>query len=119
MTKTKKNENKRSLYDELIEMAEDYNVQDNAMFLAAANQYQVQQRVINLIEESIDGADLTTEKTYLKGTTNSYASPLVKELPKHSDSANRTLQVMLDIVVKLGRKSEKESALSKFERDHK
>jgi hypothetical protein len=28
----------------------------------------------------------------------------VKELPKHSDAANRTAAVILDIIVKLGRK---------------
>ena len=108
---------KATLYDDLIRMAEEWNVSENTLFLAAANQYAVQQQVIELIKNEIDGASLTTEKTYLKGTTNAYASPLVKELPKHSDSANKTLQTMLDIITKLGKRTEKETALSKFEKE--
>lgn len=114
MTKTDKKSNKRNLFDDLMDMAAEYNVQDNAMFIAAANQYKVQQKVIEMIENAISNEDLTTEKTYLKGTTNSYANPLVKELPKHSDSANKTLQTMLDIITKLGHKTEEKSELSKF-----
>lgn len=108
---------KSNLYDDILAMAREYNVHENALFLAAANQYQVQQKVIELIKNEIDSGSLTTEKTYLKGTTNAYASPLVKELPKHSDSANKTLQTMLDIITKLGKKTEKETALSKFAKE--
>ena len=44
--------------------------------------------------------------TPMKGENNDYAAPLVKELPKHSDAANRTAGTILDIIVKLGRKTE-------------
>ena len=39
----------------------------------------------------------------MKGEKNDYAAPLVKELPKHSDAANRTAGIILDIIVKLGK----------------
>ena len=91
-------------FDELLKMAKRYGVDQNALFLAAAKQYDLQQRVINLINEGIDGKDLTTQKAYISGEKNDYAAPLVKELPKHSDAANRTAQVILDIIVKLGQK---------------
>ena len=60
--------------------------------------------MIDLLREGIEEGDLTTQKTYLKGQANDYAAPLVKELPKHSDAANRTAGTILDIIVKLGQK---------------
>lgn len=91
-------------YDELLKMARRYGVDQNALFLAAAKQYALQQKVIALLNEGIEDGDLTTQKTYISGQKNEYAAPLVKELPKHSDAANRTATVILDIIVKLGTK---------------
>lgn len=91
-------------YDELLKMARRYGVDQNALFLAAAKQYDLQQKVIALLNEGIEDGDLTTKKTYIAGQKNEYAAPLVKELPKHSDAANRTATVILDIIVKLGTK---------------
>lgn len=119
MTKAKKTQDKRSLYENLIEMAEEYNVADNTLFLAAANQYTVQQSVIETIKKQLDDdGSATTTKEYVKGRENVYVNPLIKELPKHSDSANKTLATMLDIITKLGHKTEKESALAKFTKAH-
>ena len=69
-------------------------------------QYDLQQRVIELMKGEIEGNDLTTQKMYIAGAKNDYAAPLVKELPKHADAANRTASVILDIIVKLGREPE-------------
>ena len=91
-------------YDELLKMARTYGVDQNALFLAAAKQYDLQQRVIRMLNEGIEDGDLTTQKSYVSGQKNEYAAPLVKELPKHSDAANRTAAVILDIIVKLGQK---------------
>ena len=90
-------------YAELLRMAKLYGVENNALFLSAAKQYDLQQRVIEMLKEGIEEGDLTTQKTYLKGEKNDYAAPLVKELPKHSDAANRTAGIILDIIVKLGK----------------
>lgn len=119
MTKTEKKSNKRNLFDDLVAMAEEYNVSDNTLFLAAANQYAVQQNVIEMIKNQLDDdGSATTTKEYVKGRENVYTNPLIKELPKHSDSANKTLATMLDIITKLGHKTEKETALAKFTKDH-
>ena len=99
---------KKTTYAELLKMAKSYGVEKNALFLAAAEQYDLQQRVIKMLKEGIEEGDLTTQKTYLKGESNDYAAPLVKELPKHSDAANRTAGTILDIIVKLGRKPSEE-----------
>ena len=94
---------KLATYDELLKMAKSYGVDRNALFLAAAKQYDLQQRVIEMLKEGIEDGELTTSKTYIAGQSNDYAAPLVKELPKHSDAANRTAGIILDIIVKLGR----------------
>ena len=91
-------------YDELLRMAKQYGVDQNALFLAAAKQYDLQQRVIEMLKAGIEDGELTTSKTYIAGQANDYAAPLVKELPKHSDAATRTAAVILDIIVKLGQK---------------
>ena len=93
-------------YEELLRMAKQYGVDQNALFLAAAKQYDLQQKVIEMLKAGIEDGEMTTKKTYLAGQQNEYAAPLVKELPKHSDAANRTAGIILDIIVKLGRKPE-------------
>lgn len=98
-------------FDELMKMAKDYGVADNALFISAANQYTIQTKVIKKIEAVLDESDAVVTKSYVKEVENLYSNPLIKELPKHSDSANKTLTVMLDIITKLGRKEEKSEGL--------
>ena len=102
---------KGTTFDELLKMAMSYGVDNNALFLAAAKQYDLQQKVIEMLKEGIEDGDLTTQKTYLKGQANDYAAPLVKELPKHSDAANRTAGTILDIIVKLGKPPAEDNGL--------
>lgn len=100
---------------ELMQMAVDYGVDKNAMFIAAANQYALQQRVIDNIKNALDAEDsLMTTKEYVKGRANVYANPLVRELPKHADSANRTAQTMLDIIKALGKEKKVEDRLTQL-----
>ena len=96
-------------YAKLIKMAEAYGVADNALFIAAANQYTLQQRVIENIKKALDEEEsLVLTKEYVKNRANAYANPLIRELPKHSDSANKTLNAMLDIITKLGHEPKEE-----------
>lgn len=113
----RKNE-KTTTYSKLMRLAQEYQVESNALFVAAARQYEIQSQVIDMIRDQLnsDGSAVST-KEYVKGRENVYANPLIKELPKHSDSANRTLQTMLDIINKLGRPIKEESALSAFEKE--
>lgn len=96
-------------YSKIIKMAEAYGVADNALFIAAANQYTLQQRVIENIKKALDEEEsLVLTKEYVKNRANAYANPLIRELPKHSDSANKTLNAMLDIITKLGHEPKEE-----------
>ncbi len=98
----------RKTFNDLLRMAKSYGVDKNALFLTAAKQYDLQQRVIEMLKAGIEESDLVTSKTYISGQANDYAAPLVKELPKHSDAANRTAGIILDIIVKLGQKPAEE-----------
>lgn len=109
---------KSTTYSKLLKMAKDYGVDKNAMFVQTAEQYDVQMRVIQSIKDELDSEkNLTTSKEYVKGRENVYANPLVKELPKHADSANRTLQTMLAIIEKLGRPPEPKDRLTEMKED--
>jgi hypothetical protein len=104
-------------YNELMELAEVYGVKDNALFTNAASQYELQKHVIDLMREEIDNNKLTCEKSYTAGEKNIYASPLLKELPKHIETANKTLLAMLEIINKLGHKKEVATALDAFNKE--
>lgn len=90
-------------FEELMEVAKRYGLDDNQLFISCAKQYDLQQKVIQSIRDEIENASLTTEKSYIKGNSNMYANPLVRELPKHSDAANKTLGMMLKTIETLGK----------------
>lgn len=110
---------KSTTYTKLLKMAHDYGVDKNALFLQAIEQYDVQARVIQNIKKALDeeDGDLTTSKEYVKGRVNIYANPLVKELPKHADAANRTLQTMLTIIKELGKPPTPKDRLTEMQED--
>lgn len=109
--KTVKNE---ITFSDLMKMAEDFGVDDNALFISAARQYEIQTKVIRKIENVLDESDPVVTKSYVKEVENLYSNPMIKELPKHSDSANKTLGMMLDIITKLGRRVEAKSGLEEL-----
>ena len=107
--------NPRSVYKQLMEMAKAYGVDQNPLFLAAAAQYQTQQLFISKIKREIASEKtLTTVKSYVADKENTYVHPLVKELPKHAESANRTAATLLDIITKIGKAPAERGRLAEF-----
>lgn len=112
--------NPRSVYKQLMELAVAYGVDQNALFVAAAAQYQTQQLIISKIKREIAAAKtLTTQKSYVADKENTYVHPLVKELPKHAESANRTAQTLIDIITKIGTTPKQTSELDEFNNEYK
>jgi hypothetical protein len=106
---------KKVSYQALMKMAKSYGVSDNALFISAANQYITQQKVIEMIRAQLEAEEsVVVTKEYVKDRENVYVNPMVRELPKHSDSANKTLAMMLDIIVKLGREPQPQDELTAF-----
>ena len=61
---------KNSTFDELLKMAEEYGVSDNALFISAAKQYGVQMRIIDSIEKILSDGDLMVSKEYVRNREN-------------------------------------------------
>lgn len=102
-------------YDVLMQMAETYNVADNPLFQSAARSYVDQLKMIAEMEAAIKSDGLTCTKEYVKGRENLAAHPLVSELPKYRDCANRTLITMRDLIIGLGTKTSTNDKQDDFE----
>ena len=71
--------------------------------------------LIARMRTQLDEDGMTVEKEYVKGRQNICVHPLVQEIPKHIDCANRTLGILGDIIAKRGRKKPDEvDGLSEF-----
>ena len=88
-------------FDEIMKLADQYGIKDNVLFVSAADRYAEQMKIIGEIQESLrDG--LLMETIGSMGQKKVEANPLVTQLPKYNDTANKTLGVMLDIIQRLG-----------------
>lgn len=105
---------KGATYKDLLIMAEEYGVEDNALFLSAAKNYETQKKLIDRMSVAIENDETIVSKEYVKGRETLTAHPLVKELPKHIDSANKSLSTMLNIISTLGEKRAVGDKLNEF-----
>lgn len=104
------NTKKTITFDDLMALARRYSVNDNEMFISCAKQYEMQTNLIDKMKKAIEDDEMLVTKEYVKGRENVMANPLIKELPKHYDSANKTLGIMLNIIEAMGSKSERKQS---------
>lgn len=100
-------------FDEIMKLADQYGVKDNVLFVSAADRYAGQIRIIQEMTESVAGGLLMTQ-TGSKGQEKIETNPLVAQLPKYNDTANKTLGVMLDIIQRLGTQEPAGDKLGEF-----
>ena len=93
---------KKQNFDEIMELAEQYGVKDNVLFVSASKRYAGQLDLIEKLQAEIAAIGLTVGKTNVNGIVNIDSNPLVSQLQKYNEVANKTLGVMLDIIAKLG-----------------
>ena len=93
---------KKMTFDEIMKLAESYGVKDNVLFVSASKRYEGQLEMIENIQEDLRDRGMIIEKINTNGDTVPVANPLVAQLPKYNDTANKTLGVMLDIIGRLG-----------------
>jgi hypothetical protein len=105
---------KPTTLDTLVEMAKEYDVENNALFASTLDTYMIQKKAIDKIKESMDGDDITTTKEYVKGRENVYLHPAIKELPRHADAINKTTSQLLDIIKVFGNKKKNDDELMEF-----
>ncbi len=86
-------------------MAAEYGVADNALFVQTLKNYETVQKAIEITNAILESEDMTISKEYVKGRENLYMHPAIKELPRQIEAANKTVDKLLDIIEKLGKKS--------------
>ena len=102
-------------YRKLLAFGKLFEVAEDEDFKAAAKTYAEQAALIATMRNQLAEDGMTVEKEYVKGRANVCVHQLVQEIPKHVDSANRTLGLINDIIVKRGKKRpEGTDALSEF-----
>ena len=89
-------------FDEIMKLADQYGVKDNVLFVSAADRYAGQMEMIRKIQEDLSETGLIFEVIGSTGQKQIEAHPMVAQLPKYNDTANKTLGVMLDIIARLG-----------------
>ena len=89
-------------FDDIMELAKAYGVDDNVLFVSASKRYAGQLEMIEKIQEDLRERGMIIEVVGSTGQQKIEANPMVAQLPKYNDTANKTLGVMLDIIQKLG-----------------
>lgn len=95
-------------------MATDYGVADIAVVQSALEQYALQQAVIAKIKATLEEDGILTSKEYVKNRENLYVHPALKELPRHVDSANKTADLVLRMIDRLGKPPAEKGVLSEL-----
>ena len=104
---------KKLSFDEIMALAESYGVKDNVLFVSAADRYASQIKIIEKMQDNI-GEGLLMKTVGSMGQEKVETNPLVAQLPKYNDTANKTLGLMLDIIQRLGTTAPVGDKLSEF-----
>ena len=104
---------KKLSFNEIMKLADQYGVKDNVLFVSAADRYTEQMKLIGEIQASLKEG-LLMETVGSAGQKKVEANPLVTQLPKYNDTANKTLGLMLEIIEKLGTASPAGDKLGEF-----
>ena len=100
-------------FDEIMRLADQYGVKDNVLFVSAASRYAGQTKVIEEMQEALNEG-LIIKAIGSMGQEKVETNPLVVQLPKYNDTANKTLGVMLDIIQRLGKPAPAGDKLGEF-----
>lgn len=85
----------------ILEEANERGVESNFFFITTFKRYQVQMRVLQELEKSINSEGPTVEKEYVKGRKNIYTNPAISEYNKTATAANSTVQTLIKILTAL------------------
>lgn len=86
----------------VVAMAKQYGVENNALFLQSLKNYDTIQKTIEGMEKVLSDYDTLVTKEYVKGRENVYLNPVIRELPKQIDAANKTIATMITIIKEFG-----------------
>jgi len=95
-----------ALYRKMISFGKIYQVETEQDFLEAARIYAEEAALIDQMRDKIAEDGLTVEKTYKTGSVE-VAHPLLSELPRHVESANKCLTTIGNMIDERGAKKER------------
>lgn len=101
----KKSVNLNEKANQLLELAQEANVEQNFFFVSTFKRYQTQLQILNQLETVIDDAGVLVTKEYVKGRENVYTHPAVTDYNKTATAANQTVQTILKIITTLAEHS--------------
>ena len=90
--------------NKLMAFGRTFGVDGEEDFKAAAQTYAEEAKLIAQMRDKLKEDGMTIEKEYVKGRANICIHPLVQEIPKHIEVANRTLKIIGDIIKDRGQK---------------
>lgn len=83
---------------EILQIAEQYGVEKNFLFITTFKRYTVQLKVLTELEKAINANGATVTKEYVKGRKNLYTNPAIKEYNNAVNSANKTVSTLMSII---------------------
>lgn len=95
-----------ALYRKMIAFGKIYQVEKEQDFVEAARIYSEEAGLIDQMRDKIAEDGLTVEKTYKTGSVE-VAHPLLSELPRHVESANKCLATIGNMISERGARVEK------------
>ena len=95
-----------ALYRKMISFGKVYQVEKEQDFIEAARIYAEEAALIDQMRDKIAEDGLTVEKTYKTGSVE-VAHPLLSELPRHVESANKCLATIGNMIGERGAKKER------------
>ena len=84
--------------DEILKVAESYDVQGNFFFVTTFKRYLDQINILSQLEEAYKEHGPTVEKEYVKGRKNICINPALNEYNKTSTAANQTVSTLMKII---------------------
>ena len=88
----------------LMALGRKYKVDNEEDYAACAKAFTQEAQLISQMRAQLKADGLTVNKEYVKGRQNVTAHPLIAEIPKHVDCANRLLTSMSNIIATRGEK---------------
>lgn len=94
----KENKELKEQAKKILEIAEEYGVNSNFLFINTFKTYLVQIRILQDLEKAINKDGAITTKEYVKGRENIYTHPAIKEYNNTVNSANKTVSTLMKII---------------------
>lgn len=98
----------------LMEQGKKFGVEKDEDFKIAVKMFVRIEKKIDKMFKTLDEEGYTVCKTYVKGRENQAAHPLLQEVPKYTDCANRILATINNIYVTRGQVKPEKDELDEF-----